>query len=385
MIIRKVYARSVKDSRKELTIEVSIETNVGKFRASAPNGKSKGKHEAKPYMKSLAKDIESLKRLSDYFSSEHLEKFEDLRRVEDIVKGHIGANTLFAFESAVLKGISKEKKKEIWELINPNAKKIPRLVGNSIGGGLHSEGTKKPDFQEFVLIPKPNSAIKSSEINFEMKSKLKDILSKKDKKFKEKKNDENAWMTSLNEKEILEILSGLKIPFGIDVASSSFYKRKKYHYKNPPLDRTPEEQVMYLKNLIKNYSIFYIEDPFQEEDFESFSKLLKETKNTLIVGDDLTVTNYKRLKEAIEKKSINGLIVKPNQTGSLIEVSRVVELAKKKGIKTIFSHRSGETKENILADLAFGFQSDFIKLGVDGPERLAKINRLIQIEKNLKR
>jgi len=147
MIIRKVYARSVKDSRKELTIEVSIETNVGKFRASAPNGKSKGKHEAKPYMKSLAKDIESLKRLSDYFSSEHLEKFEDLRRVEDIVKGHIGANTLFAFESAVLKGISKEKKKEIWELINPNAKKIPRLVGNSIGGDCILKEQKNQTFR----------------------------------------------------------------------------------------------------------------------------------------------------------------------------------------------------------------------------------------------
>jgi len=385
MIIKRVYAKTIKDSRKELTIEVSVETDVGKFCASAPNGKSKGRYEAKPYMKSLSGDIESLQKLSDYFSSEHLEKFEDLRRVEDIVKGHVGANTLFALESAVLKAISKEKGKEIWQLINPNAKRIPRFVGNSIGGGLHSEGTKKPDFQEFLLIPKPNSAIESSKINFEGKFKAGEILSKKDQKFKEKKNDENAWMTFLNEKEVLEILSKLKIPLGVDVAASSFYKRKKYHYKNPPLDRTPDEQRMYLKNLIKNYSLFYVEDPFQEDDFESFSKLFKETSGTLIVGDDLTVTNYKRLKKAIEMKSINALIVKPNQNGSLTDVSRVVALAKKDNLKIIFSHRSGETKESILADLAFGFQSDFIKLGIDGPERLAKINRLIEIEKSLRK
>ena len=141
---------------------------------------------------------------------------------------------------------------------------------------------------------------------------------------------------------------------------------------------------MYLKNLIKNYNLFYIEDPFDEEDFESFSKLLKFFPNSLIVGDDLTVTNYKRLEKAIEMKSINALIIKPNQNGSLIDLANVVELAKKKGIKTIFSHRSGETNESILADLAFGFEADFIKCGVTGLEREIKIKRLIEIEKRLK-
>lgn len=386
MIIKGVDAKEIKDSRGDPTIEVTIETDVGKFSSSAPNGKSKGKYESKPYKKSIEEDIKSLKKLSDYFSTEYLEKFDDLRRIEDIVKGHIGANTLFALESAALKAIAKEQKKEIWQIINPKAKKIPRLVGNCIGGGLHSEliDDKRPDFQEFLLIPKPNSTVESFKLNTEAKKLTENILKKKDSKFKSKKNDENAWMTSLNEKEVLSILMETKIPLGLDIASSGFYKRKKYHYKNPPLDRTEGEQLMYISNLIRNFNLLYVEDAFDEENFESFSKLLKIHPDTLIVGDDLTVTNYGRLKKAIEMKAINALIMKPNQNGSLIDVKRVALLAKEHNIKMIFSHRSGETMENILADLAFGFEADFIKCGITGDVREAKIKRLIEIEKSLK-
>lgn len=387
MIIEEVRAKSIKDSRGDLTIEVSIKTNVGKFTSSAPNGKSKGKYETKSYKKSLETDIESLKKLSDYFSKEHLEKFEDLRRVEDIIKGHVGGNTQLALECATLKAIAKEQKKEIWEIINPNAKTIPRLVGNCIGGGLHSEliSGKRPDFQEFLIIPKNNSALEAFKINKEGKKLAEELLKEKDSKFKSKKNDENAWMTSLNEKEVLEVLEKTKIPLGLDIASAGFFKRKKYHYQNPSLDRTTDEQLMYIFNLIKNFSLIYVEDPFGEDDFISHANLLKNSKGQcLIVGDDLTVTNYKRLEKAIELNSINALIVKPNQNGSLIDLAQVVLLAKNNNIKTIFSHRSGETTENILADLAFGFEADFIKCGITGSEREVKIKRLIDIEKSLK-
>lgn len=386
MIIKSVKGKKIKDSRGDFTIEVSIDTDVGKFKASAPNGKSKGKYESKSYKKDIEGDIENLEKISDYFSEEHLEKFDDLRRIEDVTKGHIGANTLFAFESAALKAISKEQKKEIWEIVNPNANVIPRLVGNCIGGGLHSKlvGGKRPDFQEFLLIPRENSAIKGFDHNKKSKEKAKDILKKRDSKFKEGKNDENAWMTSLNEKQVLDVLNQVDLPLGLDIAASGFCKRKKYHYKNPPLDRTAEEQLMYVSNLIKNYPLIYIEDPFDEEDFESHKKLLEKNPNVMIVGDDLTVTNYKRLSKAIEMKAINALIMKPNQNGSLMDVKRVAELAKKNNIKMIFSHRSGETMENILADLAFGFEADFIKCGITGDVREVKIKRLIEIEKSLK-
>ena len=384
VVIKGVSAKEIFDSRKEKTISVSIKTNVGNFSASSPNGKSKGKHEAKPYKKNLEGDIKTIKKFSDYFSEERIENFHDLRRIEDIVNDFIGANTLFAFQSAVLKAIAKKHKKEIWQIINPNAKKFPRLVGNCIGGGKHSLTKKKPDFQEFLLIPKTKSTKESFKINEKAKKDMQNILKENDENFENQKNDEDAWQTELNEKEVLEILKEIKVPIGIDVAASSFYKRKKYNYENPMLKRTEDEQSRYMVNLIKNFNLFYIEDPFNEEDFENFSKLLKKFPDKLIIGDDLTVTNSERLKKAIEMKSINGIIVKPNQTGSLLEVKNVCEMAQKNNIKIIFSHRSGETEESILADLAFGFQADFFKSGITGKEREIKIKRLIEIERGLK-
>ena len=386
VVVKKVSAKHILNSSKEKTIFVSIDTNVGRFSSSAPTGKSTGKFEAKPYKKDLEKDIDTLKKFSDYFSSEIIDDFYDLRRIEDTVDGHVGANTIFALESAVLKALAKEKKKEIWEIINPNAakrKKFPRLVGNCVGGGKHSKG-KKPDFQEFLLIPKTNSIKDSFEILKKAKKELVYLLKKKDENFTGKKNFEDAWETSLNEKEVLDILKILKLPLGLDVAASSFYKRKKYSYSNPLLQRTKDEQFSYISNILKNFGLFYIEDPFEEEDFESFAQLTKKFPGSLIVGDDLTATNYKRVEKAISSKSINALIVKPNQNGSLIEVNRICQLAKKNNIAIVFSHRSGETEEDIIADLAFGFQADFLKCGITGKEREAKIKRLIEIERKLK-
>ncbi len=383
VVISSVSAKHILDSRGEKTILVAVNTNVGVFSASAPNGKSTGKYEASPYKNGLEKDIETLKKFKDYFSDEVVDEFNDLRRIEDVVEGHIGANSLFALESAILKAVAKEKKKEVWQLINPNAKKFPRLVGNCIGGGKHSSG-KKPDFQEFLLIPKTNSVKDSSEMNKQGKKTASDLLKKTDENFRSEKNDEDAWKTSLNEKEVLDVLKNLKLPLGVDVAASSFYKRKKYHYQNPALQRTKDEQFSYVSNLIKNFGLLYVEDPFDEDDFSSFAKILKRFPETLVVGDDLTVTNIKRLEKAVEMKSINAIIVKPNQNGSLIQVKNICEFARKKGIKIVFSHRSGETEENILADLAFGFQADFFKCGITGKEREAKIKRLIEIEKKLK-
>lgn len=385
MKIKGVSGKIIFNSRNEKTILVSVSTSAGTFSASSPSGKSTGKYEAKPYKKDIEHDIKTLSQFSEYFDGEFVESFNDLRRVEDTIRSHVGANTLFALESAALKALAKERKKEIWQLVNDKSgKKFPRLVGNCIGGGKHSDSGKKPDFQEFLLIPNLKSVKKSQELNEKATEELKRILKFKDKNFKEKRNDENAWKTSLNEKEIFDILKNLKIPLGTDIASSTFYKRKKYNYENPMLKRTDDEEFDYISNLIKNFNLFYIEDPFHEDDFESFAKLLKKFPDSLIVGDDLIVTNVKRLKKAIEMKSINAIIVKPNQTGSLIEVKEVCELAKKNGIKLVFSHRSGETEESILADLAFGFQADFLKCGIKGKERKAKINRLIEIQESLK-
>ncbi len=389
MEIKQVSGEIIKNSRNEETIKVLIRTKLGLFSASSPYGKSRGKHEKRPYKKTIREDI---KKLSDLNLTDlEIDKFEDLKKIEKRVS--LGANSLYSLESAILKALAGEEGKEIWEIINQKARKFPYPVGNCIGGGKHTDG-KKPDFQEFLFIPKLNNFSDSVFL-------LKKIWEKCGKELevrnvKGKLNDENAFSTSLSDEEILKLMVKIKeetekeiggnIEIGVDIAASSFYSGA-YEYRNPIKIFEKEEQIEHILDLIDKYRLDYIEDPLDEEDFSGFSKLkmgaVKERPACIIVGDDLTVTQVDRFKDALKNKSINGIIIKPNQVGSLIELAKVVGLAKKNSIKTIFSHRSGETMEYVLSDLAFGFQADYIKTGVKGREREVKLNRLIQIEKDI--
>jgi len=161
MKILSVSGRAILDSRKEKTIFVSIKTDVGNFSASAPTGKSTGKHETKTYKKSLEGDIKKLKDFSGYFSEEDFTCFDCLEKIEEVLDRQVGGNTMFALESAVLKAIAKEKGKQVWELIGRKGR-VPFLVGNVIGGGKHSSIEKRPDFQEFLLISKDWKKLKAA-------------------------------------------------------------------------------------------------------------------------------------------------------------------------------------------------------------------------------
>jgi enolase len=374
MQLKEVKARKIKDSRGEYTIEVQI----GKAKASSPSGKSTGKYETPCFRKSLDWNIKFLN--SCVFNLE-INKFDDLKKLETLIKKkaklkdvkQFGANALFALESCILKALALEQKKELWQVINPKAKRFPLPVGNAIGGGLHSHNKDAPTFQEFLIIPQSNSPKKNfnlmKKIHASLKSKLKSS----------KKNDEGAWQTSLNNEQILEVLSKYKnIRLGVDVAASSFYKDKEYYYKNKTLNKSA--QIHYINSLIKKYDLQYCEDPLDEEDFNGFSRIKHTTKN-LVVGDDLTATQISRVKKAHKMKSMNAMIVKPNQNGSLVELKQIMEFCKKNKIKTAISHRSGETLDDALADLSFGFGSDFIKAGVSTKWREAKLKRLVEIEK----
>src|SRR3989344_3278636 len=311
MLIKEIKARKIKDSRKEQTIEVS----VNNIKSSSPSGKSTGKYETPSYHKSIDWNINALNNLKIDLE---LNNFNDLSKLESLIKKkfklkdakQFGANALFALESAILKALAKSQNKQLWQVINPTAKKLPLPVGNAIGGGLHSHNKDAPEFQEFLLIPR-QSSIKQN-VNA-----LNIIYKKLKTKIKaNSKNDEGAWQTSLSNEEIFFILSKFKdIRIGVDVAASSFYKTSYYQYKNKSLNA--KAQLSYLNYLIKKYSLFYIEDPFQENDFSGFSKLRSLNKNALITGDDLTATHLLRLKKAISKKAINAMIIKPNQNGSL--------------------------------------------------------------------
>src|SRR3989344_767927 len=374
MLIKGVHARKIKDSRKEETIEVSVNGSS----ASSPSGKSKGKYETPSFHKSLDWNIRAINSLILDFE---INSFNDLVKLESFIKKkfnfkdakQFGANALFALESAILKAIAKEQGKQLWQIINPNARKMPIPVGNAVGGGLHSHNKESPDFQEFLLIPREKSIKANIKVMNQVYNKLKSLIKSNS------KNDEGAWQTSFSNEQILNILSKFKqIRIGVDAASSSFYRNSYYSYKNKSLNK--KAQIYYINDLIKKYNIFYMEDPLEENDFRGFSSL---TKRNLLVGDDLTATHFSRLKKAISLKSINAMIVKPNQNGSLLELKKIIDLCKEHKVKTILSHRSGETMDNSLADYAFAFQTDFIKCGISTKWREAKLKRLIQIERSL--
>lgn len=379
MLIKSIKARKIKDSRSEETIEVSING----YKASSPSGKSKGKYETLSYHKSIEWNIKAINKLKIPFL---INNFLDLRKIEHLIKKsfklknakEFGANSLFALESAILKALALEQGKELWQIINPKLRrlKIPIPVGNVIGGGLHSHSKNKPVFQEFLLIPGGKTIKENVKIMQLIHKKLKLILRTR------KLNDEGAWETSLEEEKIFEMLSKFrnKIQIGVDIASSSFYKKNEYHYNDKTLSR--DEQIDYVNELINKYDLFYIEDPLQEEDFSGFSKIKRSTQY-LVAGDDLTVTHIDRIKKALKMRSINALIIKPNQNGSLLELKEIFEFCKKNRIKTIISHRSGETLDDALADYAVGFQADFIKCGIATKWRESKLKRLIEIEKSL--
>jgi enolase len=386
MIIKRLRARKIKDTRGDKTIEVVLKTDFGKFVASSPNGKSRGKFEAKPWKKSLASDIEVVNG-ADVGDLE-IESFSDLAVLEKIFKKKVGANTMIAIEYVFLRALARVKGKEVWEVIGSKSSKMPRPVGNVIGGGSHSGNKLRADFQEFHVIPMSSSIERNVRILLRAHKNARRILKNVDSGFRGKENDESAWQCSLSNKNVMEVIIDVKnnvqnefhekVDVGLDVAASQFFSRGKYRYKNEKKVRDVKEQVEFMSEVARRF--FYIEDPLDENDFAGFSKI---KSKGLIVGDDLTVTNLSRIKKAVKQKSVNAVILKPNQNGSLIALKKIVEYCRREKIKMIFSHRSGETSDNILADLAFGFGADFIKTGVTGRGRREKLKRLVEIERSL--
>jgi enolase len=398
MFIKEAKSKIIKNSRNEKTIEFTIQTYEGKFSCSAPSGKSTGSNEVPAYNKS---GIETSKQLLDklckYLKNKNfiIRTIDDLIQLDILIKkfedkfGELGGNVTYSLHGAFLKGAAKNTNRELWQFINDDVNngkrpKIPMPLGNCIGGGLHSKeiNNKKPDFQEFLLIPNENTFAQAITKNIHAYHFAQKLLKSK------KINDENAIRTDKTNEETLEVLKIVAEQFnlriGLDVAASSFYKNKYYEYKNKELIRDRLDQIDFISRLQKKFDIFYIEDPINEEDFSGFKEILARTENhSLITGDDLTTTNLKRLQRAIKSNAINAIIIKPNQIGSLIEVKKVVELCKEKNITMIFSHRSGETMDNILGDYAVGFGANFIKAGIHGKERLIKYKRIIDIEKRL--
>jgi len=387
MRIKEVWARTILDSRGDYSIEVMVNGH----KTSAPSGKSLGKYEKPAYKKSLRDDVEFVHKLRPT-NFPIIRTFEDLEILEKEMKNHIGANTLFALEASILKALAHENNTSLWKFLNPLARIFPRILSNTVGGGAHSPGIK-PDFQEFLVVCNKDPSI-AKVVNKNCHEQAGRLLSNlSDTKKGLAKNDENAWQTEFDNELVLEIMkevqedvseeTGMAVGLGLDCAASQFFSKDKYTYRNKKKTRTSKEQIKYILDLAKKYNLTYIEDPLDEEDFEGFAEIMKNT-NCMIVGDDLTVTNFERVQKAIDMQSINAVIIKPNQTGSLLEVKRIIDLCNRFGIRTIMSHRSGETFDDTIADLAFAWQCDFIKIPVIGREREIKVDRLIHIEQKMR-
>ncbi|MBU3904855.1 MAG: hypothetical protein KJ906_01760, partial [Nanoarchaeota archaeon] len=248
---------------------------------------------------------------------------------------------------------------------------FPYPLGNVIGGGAHGG---KTSIQEFLVCPTKAKTMKEAvDIN-------KKIHAEVGKALKTKKNYEGAWKAKHDEFLTLDILSKVAEDYGarvgVDVAASEFYKNKKYNYSFYKFKEV--EHLDFILDLIKTYKLFYVEDPFHENDFKSFGQLKRKTK-CLIVGDDLTTTNPQRLIRA--KNSINGIIIKVNQIGTISKALETIKIAKENNIKTIISHRSAETMDPFITDFAIATRSSLLKCGIFGKEREAKIKRLIGLWK----
>jgi len=383
MLIKQIKAIKILNSRAEPTIAVEVKSRDG-FTGwgAAPSGASKGKHEVPAYGKNIEQSISYINKLNlNTFDS-----FGDLERVEEKVDvKKAGANGIIALEFALLNLLSQEEKKPVWKILNPRARGTPMPLGNVIGGGAHADS--KFDVQEILISPKTKTFSQAALLNARIYGDVKEALEKKDKLFTGGTTDEGAWMTSLSDLEAIELVYDTsrkyKVRLGLDIASSHFYKNNKYVWQNyakgKKIIADKKKQIELVKEMSTKFKLFYIEDPLQEEDFSGYAELNKNLKN--ICGDDLTTTNIERLKQAIKQKSIAYIIIKPNQIGSLIQTKQVFDLAVKKGIIPVISHRSGETDDVTISHLAKAWQAPLIKCGIASGERIAKINELIKIEK----
>lgn len=398
-IITDIKARMIFNSRGAKTIEVDIISD-DKFlgRASSPSGASVGKHEAQSFKENSAeKSLDELnKNLSKFIGIES----QDPRATYDILKNidnsenysKIGGSVAYAISLASVESASKALDIPLFKLLKPSGDyKFPYPLGNILGGGSHA-GPGTPDIQEYLICPiGASNIIEAIEINIKVHTQLKTILEKLDNNFTYGRGDEGAWAPNLNNDQALEVVekavsdsgydSGKDVAIGIDFASSSFWneKNKSYEYLRQGLVRSPNEQIDFVNNLIDKYHLIYVEDPVHEEDFEGISIINKNNPECLITGDDMLVTNKNRVIESMKYKSCSGAILKVNQAGSLYDALEFANECNKNHIKLITSHRSGESIDSHISEIAIATSSKLLKTGVIGGERVAKLNQLVRL------
>jgi enolase len=418
MSIKKIHARQIFDSRGNPTVEVDLHTDKGMFRAAVPSGASTGIHEALELRDQIKGDyhakgvLKAVENVNKVIAPALVGKFNvtDQKAIDDFMrkeldgtdnKGKLGANAILGVSLAVCKAGAHEKGlplyKWIAELAGNKEVLMPVPAFNVINGGSHAGN--KLAMQEFMILPTgAKNFTEAMKMGTEVYHHLKAVIKAKYGLDATSVGDEGGFAPNIQDnREGLELLresiekAGYKgrIKIGMDVAASEFYKDGKYDldFKNPKSDPstylTSSQLADVYKKMVHDYEIVSIEDPFDQDDWSAWSTLTHDI-GIQIVGDDLTVTNPKRVQEAIDKKACNCLLLKVNQIGSVTESIEACRMAQHAGWGVMVSHRSGETEDTTIADLVVGLRTGQIKTGAPcRSERLAKYNQLLRIEEEL--
>ena len=408
--IKRIHAREILDSRGNPTVECDVVLEDGSFgRAAVPSGASTGIHEAlelrddddKRYLgKGVKKAIQNINEL---VSKEIINKqFNDYRAFDKAIleldgtenKSKIGANATLAASLAFAKSLSSHCSKDFFKFISESEEYIlPVPMMNIVNGGSHADNDV--DIQEFMIAPvgAPNFS-EALRYGCEIFHSLKSIL--KSKNLNTNVGDEGGFAPNVNSSaEVIEIIlsavekAGLKINddilLSLDVASTEFFIDNKYELKGEGKTLSSEEMVKYLEDLSNSFPIYSIEDGMSEDDWDGWIELTNKIGSKLqLVGDDLFVTNIKRLQTGIDKKAGNAILVKLNQIGTLSETIDAINLGKENNFSSIISHRSGETEDTTIADLSVAVSAGQIKTGsLSRTDRTAKYNQLLRIEEKL--
>jgi len=414
--IKQVFAREILNSKGNPTIETTVVLNNGKSgTASCPSGTSTGSYEAYELKDSdvnrfMGKGVlKAVANVNKIIAPSIIDKESTAQTEIDKImleldgtqnKARLGANAILSVSMAVCKAAAKSSLLPLYLYLREYIKKenlvlkVPTPLFNILNGGLHAD--MNLNFQEFLIIPASSKTFSESlEMGVNVYNLLKERI--KTANLSTLVGDEGGFSPNLSTNvEALSLIRsaindssykyGFDIFLGLDVAASNFYNQQKYQIKDKSMTLSSDELISFYKELDKEYRFLYLEDPLAEDDWQGWAQISQNVfEQTIITGDDLTVTNPYRLQMALDKKAISGIIIKPNQIGTVIEALAVVEIAREAGLKIIVSHRSGETNDNFIADFAVATSADYIKFGapVRG-ERVAKYNRLLQIEEQLK-
>lgn len=407
MKIKDIIAREILDSRGNPTVEVDmILENGACARASVPSGASTGSREAlelrdKDSNRYQGKGVlKAVNNINEIIKPKLMGIEANVKVVDEILlkldntpnKINLGANATLAVSLACLKCEALLNNKELYEYVSDGQVSMPVPMVNIINGGAHA--VNNLDIQEFMIVPHQETMKERIRAASEIFHTLKKILTSAN--YAVGVGDEGGFAPNLkNNKEALDFIvkaitdsnyiPGKDIGIALDVAASEFYNKETNTYKLDGKDITSDELISYYNELLETYPIVSIEDPFYENDWESLTKFTNLVGNKImIVGDDFFVTNKIYLQKGIDLKAGNAIIIKANQIGTITETLETVKLAKANNYHTIISHRSGETEDTFIAELAVGLDAKYIKTGsMSRGERICKYNELLRIEEKI--